>query len=140
MFPIIYNTNNKGITDKNNWAPCILIKGRKNQYEVLDVNGDLKVDEDIEWEGDDGLSSTWSMYYKHPSTMFVDSFRARLEMVTEETEAHAVSPRRHDLRNRAAENMAKTAGSIISKLLAKSPQLLIKKGDIVLVPLDEWQP
>jgi len=83
MFPIIYNTNNKGITDKNNWAPCILIKRRKNQYEVLDVNGDLKVDEDIEWEGDDGLSSTWSMYYKYPSTMFVDSFRARLEMVAE---------------------------------------------------------
>jgi translation initiation factor IF-1 len=77
------------------------------------------------------------MYYKYPSTMFVDSFCARLEMVAEETEAHAVSPRRHDLRNRAAENMAKTAGSIRSKLLAKSPKLLIKKGDVVLVPLDD---
>jgi len=57
MFPIIYNTNNKDITGDNNWAPCILIKVRKNQYEVLDVNGDLngdlKVDEDIKWEGDD---------------------------------------------------------------------------------------
>jgi len=62
---------------------------------------------------------------------------SRLEMVAEETEAHAVSPRRHDLRNRAAENMAKTAVSIRSKLLAKSPQLLIKKGDVVLVPLDD---
>jgi len=74
MFPIIYNTDNKDITDDNNWAPCILIKVRKNQYEVLDVNGDLKVDEDIEWEGDDGLLSTWSMYYKYPSTTFVDLF------------------------------------------------------------------
>jgi len=137
IFPIIYNTNNKDITDDNNWAPCILIKVRMNQYEVMDVNGDLKVDEDIEWEGDDGLSSTWTMYHKYPSTTFVDSFRARLEMVAEETEAHAVSPRRHDLRNRATENMAKMAGSIRSKLLAKSPQLLIKKGDIVLVPLDD---
>jgi len=32
--------------------------------------------------------------------------------------------------------MAKTAGSIRSKLLAKSPQLLIKKGGVVLVLLD----
>jgi hypothetical protein len=83
MFPIIYCINNKDITDDNNWAPCILIKVRKDQYEVLDVNGDLKVDEDIEWEGDDGLSTTWTMYHKYPSTTFVDSFRTRLEMAAE---------------------------------------------------------
>jgi hypothetical protein len=137
MFPIIYSINNKGITDDDNWAPCILIRVRKDQYEVLDVNGDLKVDEDIEWEGDDGLLSTWTMYHKYPSTTFVDSFRTRLEMAAEETEAHAVSPRRNDLRNRAAENMAKMAYSIRSKLLTKAPQLSIKKGDVVLVPLDD---
>jgi hypothetical protein len=137
MFPIIYCINNKDITDDDNWAPCILIKVRKDQYKVLDVNGDLKMDEDLEWEGDDGLSCTWTMYHKYPSTTLVDSFRTRLEMVTEETEAQAVSPRRHDLRNRATENMAKTAYSIRSKLLTKSPHLLIKKGDIVLVPLDD---
>jgi hypothetical protein len=74
MFPIIYNINNKDITDDDNWAPCIIIKLRKDQYEVLDVNRDLKVDEDIEWEGDDGLSTTWTMYHKYPSTTFVDSF------------------------------------------------------------------
>ena len=101
MFPIMHNINNKDITDDDNWAPCILIKVRKDQYKVLDVNGDLKVDEDIEWEGDDGLSSTWTMDHKYPSTMFVDSFCTRLEMAAEETEAHAVSPRRHNLRNRA---------------------------------------
>ena len=33
--------------------------------------------------------------------------------------------------------MAKTADSIRSKLLTKPPQLLIIKGDIVLVPLDD---
>jgi hypothetical protein len=137
MFPIIYNTNNKDITDDDNWAPCILIKVRKDQYEVLDVNGDLKVDEDIEWEGDDGLSTTWSMYHKYPSTTFVDSFCTRLQIVAEETEIQAISPRRHDLRNRAAANMTKRANSIRSKLLMKSPQLLIKKGDVVLVPLDD---
>ena len=67
--------------------------------------------------------------------MFVDSFRTRLEMAAEETEGHAVSPRRNDLRNRAAENMANTAYSIRSKFLTKAPQLLIKKGDVVQVPL-----
>ena len=77
------------------------------------------------------------MYHKYPSTMFVDSYRTRLEIAAEETEDHAISPRRNNLRNRAAENMAKTAESIRSKLLTKSPQLLIKKGDVVLVPLDD---
>ena len=133
----MYNINNKDITDDDNWAPCILIKVRKDQYEVLDVNGDLKVDEDIEWEGDDGLLTTWTMYHKYPSTTFVDSFCTRLEMAAEETEAHDVSPRRQNLRNRAAENMAMTANSTRSKLLKKSPQLLIKQGDVVLVPLDD---
>jgi hypothetical protein len=109
MFPIMYNINNKDITDDDNWAPCILIKVRKDQYEVLDVNGDLKVDEDIEWEGDDGLLTTWTMYHKYPSTTFVDSFCTRLEMAAEETGAHDVSPRRHKLRNIAALNMAMTA-------------------------------
>jgi hypothetical protein len=137
MFPIVYNTNNKDITDDDNWAPCILIKVRKEQYEVLDVNGDLKVDKDIEWEGDDGLSSTWPMYHKYPSTTFVDSYRTRLEMAAEETEDNAISPRHKNLRNQAPTNMAKKAESIRSKLLTKSPQLLINKGDVVLVPLDD---
>ena len=128
MFPIIYSINNKDITDDDNWAPCILIKVRKDQYEVLDVNGDLKVDKDIEWEGDDGLSSTWTMYHKYPSTIFVDSYQTKLEMAAEETEDHAMSPRRKNLHNKAAKNMAKKAESIRSKLLTKSPQLLIKKG------------
>ncbi len=97
MFPIVYNINNKDITHDDNWAPCILIKVRKDQYEVLDANGDLKVDKDIEWEGDDGLSSTWTMYHKYPSTAFVDSYCTRLEMAAEETEDHGISPRRKNL-------------------------------------------
>jgi hypothetical protein len=137
MFPIVYNTNNKDITDDDNWAPCILIKVRKEQYEVLDINGDLKVDEDIEWEGDDGLSSTWSMYHKYPSTKFVDSYRTRLEIAAEETEYHAVSPRRKNLRDKAAANLTKKGETIRNKLLTNSPQLLIKTGDVVMVPLDD---
>ena len=83
MFPIIYCTNNKDINDDGNWAPGILSKVSKSQFEVLDVNGDTKVEKDIEWEGDEGLFSTWTMYHKYPSTTFVDSFRARLGMAAE---------------------------------------------------------
>ncbi len=95
------------------------------------------MDEDIEWEGDDGLSSTWTMYHNYPSTTFIDSYRTRLEMAAEETEDHAISPRHKNLRNKTAKNMAKKAESIRFKLLTKSPQLLINKGDVVLVPLDD---
>jgi hypothetical protein len=34
VFPIIYCTNNKNITNDSNWAPCILRKVRKEEYEV----------------------------------------------------------------------------------------------------------
>ena len=79
MFPIIYSINNKEIFDDNNWAPCILSKVRKDQYEILDVNGDLKVDQDIEWEGDDGLSNTRTMTTSIPQQrsliLFVQGLR-----------------------------------------------------------------
>jgi hypothetical protein len=85
MFPIIYCINNTDITDDDNWAPCILNKVRKDQYEVMDVNGNLKVDKDMEWEGDDGLSTTWTMYHKYPSTslliLFVQGLRWPLKMI-----------------------------------------------------------
>ena len=83
MLPIIYCTNNKDISDDGNWAPGILSKVSKNQFEVLDTDGDTKVEKDIEWEGDEGLFSTWTMYHKYHSTTFVDSFRARLGMAAE---------------------------------------------------------
>ncbi len=60
VFPIIYCINNKDISDDSNWAPCILRKIRKEQYEVLDMYDDtLKAQEDLDWGGDDGLSSLW---------------------------------------------------------------------------------
>jgi hypothetical protein len=59
MFQIIYCTNNKDILDDSNWAPCILRKVCKEQYKVLDWHEMDKVDEDLDWEGDDGLSALW---------------------------------------------------------------------------------
>ncbi len=61
VFPIIYCTNNKNIMNDANWAPCILRKVRKEQYEVLDRQKQDKIDKDLDWGGDDGHSASWSM-------------------------------------------------------------------------------
>jgi hypothetical protein len=44
VFPIVYCTNTKNIDDEDNWAPCILSKIQKDQYQVLDTNEDLKLE------------------------------------------------------------------------------------------------
>jgi hypothetical protein len=52
VFPIMYCFNNKDISDDSNWAPCILRKIRKEQYEVLDMYDDtLKAQIDLDWGG-----------------------------------------------------------------------------------------
>lgn len=48
VLPIIYCTNKKDITDDANWAPCILRKVRKEQFEILDTN---EVDTIGDWIG-----------------------------------------------------------------------------------------
>jgi hypothetical protein len=77
VFPIIYCTNNKNITHDSNWAPCILRKVRKEEYEVLDRQEQDKI-EDLDWGGDDGLSASWSMYYKYPTKSYVIFFAMSL--------------------------------------------------------------
>jgi hypothetical protein len=137
VFPIIYCFNNKDISDDSNWAPCILRKIRKEQYEVLDMYDDtLKVQIDLDWGGDDGLSSLWGMYYKYPSETFVKSVRIENEIANDDEEAHNVSPRRHTLRTQANANMQKKANSITEKIMKNSPSLIFNVGDVVLVPLD----
>jgi hypothetical protein len=80
------------------------------------------------------------MYHKYPLTKFVDSYRTRLEIAAEETEYHAVSPRRKNLHDKFAANITKMGKMIRTKLLTKSPQLLIKTGDVVMVPLEDVGP
>ena len=137
VFPIIYCINNKDITDNANFVPCILHKVRKEQYELLNANEDHKLDNDIDWGGDDGLSNLWSTYCKYPSKAFVESYRMEVQTTAEDTEALDESPTRHNLRNKAAENMTKLALATKSNILKKSPELVIKTGDVVLVPLDD---
>ena len=117
--------------------PCILHKVRKEQYELLNANEDHKLDDDIDWGGDDGLSNSWSTYCKYPSKAFVESYRMEVQTTAEDIEALDESPTRHNLRNKAAENMTKLALATKSNILKKSPELVIKTGDVVLVPLDD---
>mgnify|MGYP000990710496 FL=1 len=87
-YPIVRCFNTKDMTDDANFEPCILVKVRNDQFEVMDVNDDAKLEDDLSWKGDDGLENNWGMYYKYPSEEFVESYRRDLEMVedTEDTD------------------------------------------------------
>ncbi len=61
VFPIIYCVNSKDLSNDSNWAPCILRKIQKEQYEVLDIHERDKADKDLDWGGDEGLSALWTM-------------------------------------------------------------------------------
>jgi len=61
----------------------------------------------------------------------------QLEQTVADTEGTDESPTRLNLRNKAAANMTKAALAIRTNILKKSPELVIKTGDVVLVPLDE---
>ena len=137
VFPIIYCTNNKDINDIANWAPCILRKVRKEQYEVLDQHEQDQLEEDHSWGGNDGLSASWSMYYKYPNKEFLDAYLEDLEDAMNDIETHDVSPHHHNLRKKAAENVQKKADSVKKTVLKKSPSLVFKLGDVVLIPLDD---
>jgi hypothetical protein len=116
VFPIIYCTNNKDIFDDLNWAPCILRKVHKDQYKVLDQHEMDKVDKDLDWGGDDGLSASWSMYYKYPTMEFVNLARLELEGTTNDIETQDVSPKGHLLFKFATANVQKKANSIMAKV------------------------
>ncbi len=131
QFPIAYCVNNKDINDEANFVPSILHKVRKQQYEVLSADGDHKIDDDLDddWGNqDEGLSNLWSTYVRYPSKTFVDTFRERLENDIADADALDESPRRADLRNKAAANMTKKAEAVRGKILQKSPELVIKTG------------
>jgi len=112
-------------------------KVRSEQYELLDLNEHDKVDEDLDWKGDDGLANSWPLYYKYPHKGFLDSYREELTLALIDMDAHDVSPHRNSLRKTAAENVQKKADSVRKKLLKKSPSLVFKLGDVVMVPLDD---
>ena len=119
VFPIVRCINNKDINDAANWEPCILVKVRKETWEVLNVHQTDKVEDDLDLEGDDGLNNTWGLYYKNVShgDEYVTSFVSNTEMRQFDTEKHDVSPKRKSLREKATENVQKKAESVTNKSL-----------------------
>ncbi len=51
--------------------------------------------------------------------------------------AHKISPRCLSICKQATENVQKRANKVAAKALKKSPGLVFKMGDVVLVPLDD---
>jgi hypothetical protein len=78
------------MTDDANFEPCILVKVRNDQFEVMDVNDDTKLEDDLDWKGDDELENNWNMYCKYPLEDFVQSYRRDLELVKDTQEARGV--------------------------------------------------
>ena len=110
---------------------------RKEQYEVLDQHEQDQLEEDLPWGGDDGLSASCSRYYKYPTKEILDAYLEDIEDAMNDIETHDVSPDRHNLRKKAAENVQKKADSVKRTVLKKSPSLVFKLGDVVLIPLDD---
>jgi hypothetical protein len=139
VFPIVRCINNKDITNVANWEPCILVKVRKETWEVLNVHQTEKVEDDLDLEGDDGLKNTWGLYYRNVSAddEYFSSFVYKTEMSVFDTEKQDVSPKRKSLREKATDNVQKKAESVTKKAISKSPTSSLKLGNVVLVPLSD---
>ncbi len=137
FFPIIRCINSKDIRNTANFAACILRKVQLGLFEVLDTNSTNKVEEDLEWDGDDGLRGNWSMYYKYPSDEYIASYLSSLEIEYKNIESHKFSPRHLTLWNKAASNVAKKAESVKKRVKKTSATCVFQLGDVVLVPLDD---
>ena len=68
---------------------------------------------------------------------FIDLFCELVEIVHDDKIAYDVSSRHQSLRMNATTNIQKKADTITAKILTKSPELMFKLGDGVLVPLDD---
>ncbi len=76
---------------------------------MLDMHKRDKVDEDLDWGGNEGLLALWTMYHKYPTTTFVNLFCLQIETSETNDEAADISPRRLSLRNQATANVQKKA-------------------------------
>ena len=102
---------------------------------MFNEDDEYKLDDDLDLGGDDGLNNLWGMYVKYPSQKFVATLRERLENNYADEDALDESPNRAVLRKKAHENMTKKALAVRGIILKKSPELVVKTGDVVLVPL-----
>ena len=117
VFSIVCCINNKNITSPENWESCILKKVQKDTWEVLNVHQNEKVEDDLDFKGDDGLKNTWGLYYKNVGaaneyvTLLVENTKKDLF----NAENHNVSPKRGSLSAKATANIKKKADAVTKK-------------------------
>ena len=76
-FPIVYCTDpDKEFNNDKDWEPCVLKKIGRELYEVLDANEDaFFLKEEVEYDGDDGVTSLWGSAFKYPTLAFISTYQ-----------------------------------------------------------------
>ena len=146
--PIAYCMNVKNITKIQSFVPAILVRVSKKQWELMDEN-DENVEEQLEWDGDNGIANMVGMYIKHPDKEFCDYYQSLLTAVHTATPAHEddkeehsdvckVTPRRSALRKRAHEKMTKAAATMKKNVMKRvGEDKVCEVGEVVHVPLKD---
>ena len=98
--PIAYCMNASNISEMESFIPAILVCVGKKLWEVMDENDD-QMEEQLEWDGDNGVANMVGMYIKHPDQSFCDYFQSlkgntpeQGKKNAEEDEVETVTPRR----------------------------------------------
>ena len=137
--PIVYCINTQDISKMSSFVPAILVRVGKKQWEVMDEN-DENMEEQLEWDGDNGIVNMVGMYIKHPDQSFCDYFQS-LQPVKESTQPDhndKVTPRRSDMRKRAHEQMSKAAVSMKKTVMKRvGEDKVCEVGEVVHVPLKD---
>jgi hypothetical protein len=119
----------------------------------MDEN-DENMEEQLEWDGDNGIVNMVGMYIRHPDKEFCDYYQSLLMAMYEEDsvgEKHVnkeqqdkdmdkneVTPLRGQLRKRAHEKMAKAALTMKKCVLEKvGDGKVCEVGEVVHVPLKD---
>jgi hypothetical protein len=141
--PIAYCLNVKNIASLDSFIPAILVRVGKKLWEVMDENDDQLL-EQLDWDGDEGITNMIGMYICHPSKSFCSHFQSRTMVSTadecnKEIDGKEVTPRRREMRKRAHEKLVKAANSVKKRIINEvgEDNKLCEVGEVVHVPLKD---
>ena len=80
LFPLISRIDSKG----NQWQACIVKKLDSDLFEVFNADMMENLEDDIDWDGDDGLRGNWKLYYKYPSDEWISDYKSAPAIISEE--------------------------------------------------------
>ena len=114
----------------------------------MDEN-DENVEEQLEWDGDNGIANMVGMYIKHPDKEFCEYYQSLLSAVHTATAAHEddkeehenickVTTRHGEMRKRAHEKMTKAVVSMKKNVMKRvGNEKICEVGEVVHVPLKD---